>query len=108
LGLPLGYYIREKLRKILPIALVAIATTGIIQLFTARTRLFAGSMIKAADMAESAPVMADNVTTVMAAAPEVARSLQTASTAVPIALWFLFGAMFVVVLVFLLDLFRKK
>jgi DNA-binding transcriptional ArsR family regulator len=124
--------IKEKLKSILPVALIAAGTAGLIQLYT---RYFGGvgqdqfAMVaerveEAAPAAaqkaiESAPLAIEESAKAMAesaagAAPEVAQqvgpvvSQTTSLISQNIALWFLFGALFALVVYLVWSYFRKE
>jgi DNA-binding transcriptional ArsR family regulator len=94
--------IKDALKKIIPIGIVSVGIAGILQVFQ-----------KAAT-----PMMAKGSTEVMLtvaedAAPRVMdAAVQTAppsaSTGLPFAVWFLFGALFVILVMLLIEIFRKK
>lgn len=86
--------IKQRLKKILPAGLIAIATAGFIQAYS----IFRGRIAAA-----SAPAL--KATEAVAAEA----SVQPAITPVVqnIALWFLFGALFVVILYFILGFMKK-
>lgn len=87
--------IKTRLRSILPVAIIAVAVAGLIQLFTTSI----GSFGAAKEMvAESA----------LEAAPAVEASTIAESAGAPIALWFLIGAVFAIVLYLLFVLIRKR
>lgn len=123
--------VKEKLKRILPIGMIAIVAAGFIQLL---------SKIKAPVIAQeplmrAAPAVAEEaikeaaqeavteaakeavIETVPAVAEEAAQeaapaAAQVVQTAQPllqnIALWFLFGAVFAILLIFIIDLVRKR
>lgn len=92
--------IKEKLKKILPVGLLAIATAGFIQLYSYRYELF---MENAAPLAGAQAQ--DEAVMLAAKAAPAAQPLQTQPN---IALWFLFGALFVIVISFIIEKIRKK
>ena len=102
------YGIKEKLRSILPVVLVALITAGIIQLFS--NYLFKNPFI-----------ISQNLKAVESTAQNTADSVQSISQAVPeavsktvyllphsFALWFLIGALFALGLYFIIDLQTRK
>lgn len=138
----------EKLRKVLPVALVAVVAAGFIQVFSrffgrqafalgasSGTRLMTAPVASAVsekavadtataaaqagivsgvptaeNLAAAAPSLAENaVENITAAAPEtlVAPCIQSASST-PYALWFLFGAIFTLILYFIWDWIRER
>lgn len=79
--------IYDKLKRILPVLLIALGTSGVIHLFASQRVAFAG--IKAAE--------------------EITTEVVETGVAYPnLALWFLFGSLFAIVLYFIIDLVRKK
>jgi len=118
------YGIKEKLRSILPVGLIALATAGFIQLYTKYFRKATfGAMKATQDVARgggapaAAPIIqeaAEEATTLTAekaieAAPEAAETVvQTITTTPNYALWFLFGCVFVLILVVIFELIKAK
>lgn len=122
------YGIKEKLRSILPVGLIALATAGFIQLYTKYFRratfgamkaaqdIAPGAMREAARDDIAAPLMqaaeeAGRATAEKAieAAPEAAETVvQTITTTPNYALWFLFGCVFVIILVVIFELVKAK
>ncbi|MBU0628763.1 MAG: helix-turn-helix domain-containing protein [Nanoarchaeota archaeon] len=108
------YGIKEKLRAILPVGLLALVGAGIIQAYT---KLFRGGVfgvVKSAAM-ESADMVAapamqsaaeQGANAVIERAPEAAQ--QVIQTAPNYALWFLFGCVFVIVLMVIFELIKIK
>lgn len=92
--------IKNRLKKILPVALIAVIASGFIQLYSSFSR---GALEKAADA------------TVLSAGARETVLEEAADATVPaavqqpsIALWFFFGAMFAVALYLLIGLIKKK
>ena len=108
------YGIKEKLKSILPIALFALIGTGIIQLYTKYLKPAAFATMKAAPAAldqASEPQAAGAM--MEAVAEEAPRALmgnvpEIATAAPNYALWFLFGCIFVIVLMVLFELIKAK
>jgi len=98
--------IKEKLKSILPVALLALAGAGFIQLYTKFK--FAGFETMKATPA-TAPLMeqaADEVTkAAMEKAPEITGAMQAAPN---YALWFLMGAFFAIVLYLIISKIRER
>ena len=78
--------IYDKLKKILPVLIISLAVSGGIHLFTSGTRMFAAQ----------APV------------EKIATGVVQAEPYPNLALWFLFGSLFVIVIYFAIDLIRRK
>ncbi len=102
--------IKEKLKKILPIGMVALVAAGLIQLINSYFKL---AVFSAGALEEQAKTTAGKAAE--EAAEIAVRAVPTAADMViiqpvwqNIALWFLFGAVFVVLLVFIFDLVKKK
>jgi DNA-binding transcriptional ArsR family regulator len=98
--------IKEKLKSILPVALIAIGTAGIIQLFI--NYFSRGTLSQELGVAKSA--ISERVTeAVPIAASEVAPivSKTTPSLLQNMALWFLVGALFALIVYFVWSWFRK-
>ncbi len=96
--------IKEKLKAILPVAFITVAAAGLLSLFTRRTAMF-GSLKSAARE------------TVMTAAPEAEKTLaDTVVAEAPpvivsgpsIALWFLIGAVFAIVIYMVIQYILSK
>jgi len=114
------YGIKEKLKAILPISLLALIGAGFIQIYTKYLRQPTFAAMKAAPAAmeeavkEAAPateplmgVAKDEAArAVMEKAPEVATNVVQAAP--NYALWFLFGCVFVIFLVIIFELIRAK
>jgi len=110
--------IKQKLGKILPVALVSLAGAGFVHLFTkgfGRVSMFsartmaavsdkaASSLAESGSMIQAAPAAAEQV------ARESPRAVEYAAQAIPsIALWFLIGSVFAIVAYLVVDLVRKK
>ena len=105
------YGIKEKLRSILPVALIAAGTAGIIQL----VRMFPQRGTFAAQNFKS--VSADRVAS--SAAPSMEQAYGASSNAVSstvstlpfwqnIALWFLIGAIFALLVYFVISWYRRE
>ena len=120
--------IKQKLKRILPVGIISLATAGAIQIFskfsqpTTKTSLFAQ---QSADMLEDsaieiAPKVAEASATVAETAADTVSALPETITQAPdvvtqviipnqnIALWFLLGALFALILYFIIDYLRKK
>lgn len=82
--------IKSKLKTIIPVAAIAVAAAGILKLTT--SGFMAGAMKAVQNEAYAETLLAAPAT---AAQP-------------PAALWFIFGALFAIVLYFVIDLIRKK
>ena len=114
------YGIKEKLKSILPVSLLALVGAGFIQLYTKYFRISSFGVMKSApavmealnevptrtadvimEKAESVGVQA-----VMEKAPEVV--METAQAVPNYALWFLFGCLFVIVLVVIFEMIKAK
>lgn len=107
------YGIKQKLRGILPVALIAAGTAGIIQLFS---KYFLKPTFQAGDFIARSAVMEKTFETtaeetVIATAAQEAAPI-VAETAVPllqnIALWFLVGALFALIIYSIWSYFRKN
>lgn len=108
------YGIKEKLKSILPISLLALAGAATIQLFT-RPAMFgamkasndlAVPMLQAADEAAKEFVEEAAVRTAAEIAP--AAPIQAIQSAPNYALWFLFGSIFVIILVIIFELIKSR
>jgi len=113
------YGIKEKLKSIIPIGLITLATAAFIQFFLGKTGSFGAesfnakigmqeAMIDAApraalEKAEGAVAEA----TVAAGVPETV-NIATAQATLNPALWFLFGCLFVIILVIIFELIKAK
>ena len=104
--------LKQKLGKILPVALLSLAGAGAIQLISSFQKTTFGL---AAPLAEKAADMSvDDVA--LKVAPEAFETAPQAASNVTqiitqehnIALWFLLGALFALIIYFLIDFFRKK
>ena len=97
--------IKEKLKSILPVALLALAGAGFIQLYTKFK--FAGfETMKAAPAAPLMEQAADEVAkAAMEKAPEITGAMQAAPN---YALWFLIGAFFVIVLYLIISRIKER
>jgi len=124
--------IKEKLRSILPVTLLAVAGAGIIQLYTRffRPAAFIGMQAAKESVARdmAAPLMQEAIqetATATAAKATEEAATKTAETganialerapeaiaAIPtpnIALWFLFGCIFVIVVLVIIELIKSK
>ena len=114
------YGIKEKLKAILPISLLALIGAGFIQIYTKYLRQPTFAAMKAAPAAmeeavkEAAPATEplmgvahdEAARAVMEKAPEVATNVVQAAP--NYALWFLFGCVFVIFLVIIFELIRAK
>jgi len=102
--------IKEKLRSILPVGIIALATAGIIQIVSQFAQKpvanTAEPMLKAAVMEETrvaAPAAMDFAQEAVQSAPQ---ALETVSKT-QIGLWFLLGAVFVIVVFIIVELIRS-
>jgi len=115
------YGLKEKLKSILPVALVGVAITGIIHFFSQKNIMIGSSEIAVSkNLVQSVPLMDQAAQKVTAAASEAAPTLaaepiQRAAEYIPvhepnIALWFLFGTIFALIFYLAVDFFlnRKK
>ena len=103
--------IKEKLKSILPAALIAVAAAGFIQVFYkyfAKTAAFgmeqasrSSGVLKQEVMEEVAPMAADKAVERAAEIPQIILEPN-------IALWFLYGALFVSVVYLVINIIRKK
>ena len=96
--------IKEKLKSILPVALITVAAAGLLKLFTARMATFgaAKSMVREAVMT-TAPEVGE------AAADAVAIGIDPVSiSGHDIALWFLIGAVFAIVIYMIIQYILSK
>lgn len=115
------YGIKEKLRTILPVSLLALIGAGFIQVYTRYFRPAAFGAMKAEapvmeaavrDVPEkvAAPLMEavvdEGAQAVMERAPEAV--LETVKAEPNLALWFLFGCIFVIVLMIIFELIKAK
>ena len=114
------YGIKEKLKSILPISLLALVGAGFIQLYTKYFKVAAFGAMKSApaameeaarDITSTAQVMEkaveEGVKSVIEKAPEAVP--QTVQVIAPnYALWFLFGSLFVILLLIILELIKAK
>jgi len=108
------YGIKEKLRSILPVGLLALVGAGFIQVYSR----FSGSFMKAAPAVEKisndavleAPLMEkafeEGARAVVEKAPEVTNEI--IQTSPNYALWFLFGCLFVIISVVVFELIKAK
>ena len=112
------YGLKEKLKAILPVSLLALVGAGFIQMYT---KYFRGPVFSSAKMAAPAvmeqaeasvaELVMDTATNegaraVVEKAPEVVTSV--VSAAPNYALWFLFGCVFIIVLVVIFELIKAK
>ncbi len=110
--------IKEKLKSILPAALIAVAAAGFIQVFSkylmkpvafGMEQANRAVLTKSAVMEEAAPVAANLM---VGAAPNVTQEALTVAPQLVsepnIALWFLYGALFVSVVYLMINIIRKK
>ncbi|MBW2996223.1 helix-turn-helix domain-containing protein [Candidatus Woesearchaeota archaeon] len=101
------YGIKEKLKSVLPVALIVAAGTAFIQYFTKTTAKFAAVQEAAPRMLaeESADTAAGVASTAVETVPVVADKFPLYSN---IALWFFIGAASTIVLYLLIDWFRNR
>ena len=109
--------IKEKLKSILPVTLLALATSGLIHLFAGYFQkpafLAAESAAREAPAlkqkaVEEAAVAADMA---LEAAPNITQNIAPSVSQVQepnVALWFLAGSLFIIAAYFIISLFRKK
>jgi len=115
------YGIKEKLKAVLPVSLLALVGAGFIHMYTRyfRPGVFGAAKVAAPAMMEQAVEQADMIAAPMMekAAEEGARAViekapevvQEVTQAAPnYALWFLIGCLFVIALVVIFDLIRAK
>jgi len=90
-----------KIRHVLPIALIAVVGAGVIQIFSfaVNRQTFAAKADVLRTTAESAPLLAGAVPQVATAPPQIQYTL---------AGWFLFGALFSLVVYVLFDWLKEK
>ena len=110
------YGIKEKLKSILPVSLLALAGTGFIYLYTnvSRNASFAAMKAAPAVMDEAEPLKEavvqkaaeEGAKATMEKAPEIVT--QAIQAAPNYALWFLFGCLFVIILIFIFELIKSK
>ena len=104
------YGIKEKLRSILPVALIAAGFAGLIQL---ASNYFLNGALEvshepiAAEYGAAEKVMS-SAPTVLSDASQKAAAKAAYIAPQNIALWFLFGALFALIIYFVFSLFRKK
>lgn len=100
---PAGERIKTKLRNILPVAVIAAGAAGLIHLFSKGLFIGKAASFKAAEMA------AETGDEILAGAPAMlAEGAPKSAAGLPIALWFLFGAVFAIVLYLIILLIRKR
>lgn len=109
------YGIKEKLKSILPVALLTAATAGIIQIFQGKSGMIGAAKIatreavmEAAPTLDAAPLMekaAEEAAPVVAEAASGAGAIQAAPN---IALWFLIGAISAIIIYMIIDYIRSK
>ena len=95
---------KNKLKRILPIALIAAGASGLIHFFAkgisfGKMTAFKGVELAAEDILVGAPE---------AAITSIRTTTEAAKAGLPIALWFFFGAVFAICLYFIIDLLRKR
>lgn len=114
------YGIKEKLKSILPVSLLALVGAGFIQLYTKYFRPSTLEVMKSApavmEIMNEVPARAADAVmgeaesagaqAVMERAPEVV--MAAVQTVPNYALWFLFGCLFVIVLVVIFELIKSK
>ena len=98
---PAGERIKTRLRSILPVAIIAAGAAGLIHLFSRGIFFGRTAAFKAVEMAAEEEVLAGAPAMLAESAPEAAAGL-------PIALWFLFGAVFAIVLYLIILLVKKR
>jgi len=100
------YGIKEKLKSILPVALIVAAGTTFLQFFTKSKTMFTGIQEASPRMLAVEEAVMDNAAQKTAeAAPAVVDKLPLFSN---IALWFFIGAASTIILYLLFDWFRNK
>jgi len=102
--------IKEKLKSVLPVALITAAAAGLLSLFTRRTAVFGIAKTGARDIIMAAAPEAEE-----AAADAVATALPNVTHVPPIsaaepniALWFLIGAVFAIVIYIIVQFILSK
>ena len=106
--------LKQKLKNILPVALIAAGAAGMIQLFTnyfpkTTPQVFAGRQIMEEKVITAAPAAAEAAPATLDIAKEAAPVIAEKAFSLPqnIALWFLIGALFVLAIYFVLGLRRE-
>jgi len=94
------YGIKEKLKSILPVALIAAAGAGLLQYFSKNAVTFGAAQVGEAKMLAAAPQAAEEV-----AVQTVQQPLSLYSN---IALWFFIGAAAAIILYLLIDWLRNR
>ncbi len=96
---------KNKLKRILPVALIAVGAAGLIHLFNKSIGIFGkAGVFKGAELAAE-----EALTALPEAGIAATTAAETAGKAgLPVALWFFFGAIFAIGLYFIIDLIRKK
>lgn len=98
---------KEKLRSILPVALLAIASTAIIQFFYKPFVSLEGGAMKAATFVQDVAMeSAPQTEAATSAASEIAQQAVQQPWLSNIALWFLFGAILTIVFYFIFEYVR--
>ena len=101
--------IKQKLRSILPVALIAAGAAGVIQLYNTYFSNFSEthsqSLMAAKSFAEG--VASDNAQSALStAAPMTNQAIQTS---IPnLAIWFLFGALFAILIYLILSYYKRE
>ncbi|MBW2984863.1 helix-turn-helix domain-containing protein [Candidatus Woesearchaeota archaeon] len=106
------YGIKEKLKSVLPVALLTAATAGIIQ-FVQKQKVgaFAGArqaVMEAAPTLDAAPLIEKAAEEAAPVAAEAAREAVVPTAAPNIALWFLIGAVSAIIIYMIIDYIRSK
>lgn len=96
--------IKEKLKGILPVALIAAGAAGILQLVS---KYFAKAGMAEQDAFAAKSAMIESVAAPGALSQAAAVAQQTQPIFSNIALWFLFGAVFALLIYFIVSLIRK-
>jgi len=102
--------IKEKLKAVLPVALITVAAAGLLKLFTGRTAVFgtAKSGVREAVMA-AAPEAEEAAADLAAAAlPNITKMPPVSAAEPSIALWFLIGAVFAIVIYMIIQYIINK
>ena len=96
--------IKEKLKAILPVAFITVAAAGLLSLFTRRTAMFGAAKtgVREAVMAAAPEAEKTLADTIVAEAPPVIVSGPS------IALWFLIGAVFAIVIYMIIQYILSK
>ena len=108
------YGLKEKLKSVLPVALIAAGAAALIQIFSKyfyrETTLAGDNFMVAKSAAVERAVVEEAAVEMAEAAPQAAPIAAEKVYLIPenIALWFLFGALFALVIYFIWGKFRKN